>query len=387
MIPLNEPVITGNEIKFIKDTIAKNWISTFGNYNNRFEKSLSQVTKSKNVISVSSGTAALHLALRTLGVDNKSEVIVPSLTFVASINVIKYLNANPIFMDVSLDHNLNISKTIEFLKEKTFYKNKSTYNKKSKKKITAIIIVHMWGNALDFFELKKICKKKNIFIIEDAAEALGTYYLDGNFKDQHVGTVGDIGCLSFNGNKIITTGSGGALLTKSNILAKKILYLAEQAKDDPIRYIHNDIGYNYRLSNLNAAFGCGQISKLKDYIDNRKKNYLFYSSFINKITGLKILSPQSYSKSNYWMNILIIDRNLIKKSPYHFHKKLKLKGIQTRLVWKPNHLQKMYKKNEKYKITISKKIFDTCLCIPSSANLNESKLRMICKSIKEIAIN
>ena len=224
-------------------------------------------------------------------------------------------------------------------------------------------------------------------MVEDAAEALGTYYLNGNFKNYHVGTVGDIGCLSFNGNKIITTGSGGALLTNSSYLAKKILYLAEQAKDDSIRYIHNDIGYNYRLPNLNAAFGCGQITKLKYYLANRKKNYLFYSSFINKIPGLKMLKPQSYSKSNYWMNILIIDRNLIKKSPYYFHKKLLHKGIQTRLVWRPNHLQKMYKNNEKYKITKSKKIFDTCLCIPSSSNLNKSKLKIICNSIKKITIN
>jgi perosamine synthetase len=387
MIPLSEPTIVGNEIKFIKTTIKKNWISTFGNYNKKFEKSISKITKSKNVISVSSGTAALHLALKALGVDKKSEVIVPSLTFVASINVIKYLNANPIFMDVGLDHNLSISKTIEFLNKKTFYKNKFTYNKKSKKKITAIIIVHMWGNALDFFELKKICKKKNIYIIEDAAEALGTYYLKGKLKDMHVGISGDIGCLSFNGNKIITTGAGGALLTKNNFLAKKILYFAEQAKDDPIRFIHNDIGYNYRLSNLNAAFGCGQITKLKYYLSKRKKNYLFYSSFINKIPGLKILTPQSYSSSNHWMNILIIDKNLIKKSPYYFHKKLLLRGIQTRLVWKPNHLQKMYKDNEKYKISLSEKIFDSCLCIPSSSNLNISKLKKICRSIKEIAIN
>ncbi|MDA9604780.1 aminotransferase class I/II-fold pyridoxal phosphate-dependent enzyme [Candidatus Pelagibacter sp.] len=387
MIPLSEPTIVGNEIKFIKTTIKKNWISTFGNYNKKFEKSISKITKSKNVISVSSGTAALHLALKALGVDKKSEVIVPSLTFVASINVIKYLNANPIFMDVGLDHNLSISKTIEFLNKKTFYKNKFTYNKKSKKKITAIIIVHMWGNALDFFELKKICKKKNIYIIEDAAEALGTYYLKGKFKNMHVGISGDIGCLSFNGNKIITTGAGGALLTKNNLLAKKILYFAEQAKDDPIRFIHNDIGYNYRLANLNAAFGCGQITKLKYYLSKRKKNYLFYSSFINKIPGLKILTPQSYSSSNHWMNILIIDKNLIKKSPYYFHKKLLLKGIQTRLVWKPNHLQKMYKDNEKYKISLSEKIFDSCLCIPSSSNLNISKLKKICRSIKEIAIN
>ena len=387
MIPLNEPVIAGKEIKFIKDTIEKNWISTFGNYNNKFEKSISKITKSKNVISVVSGTAALHLALRVLGVNNTNEVIVPSLTFVASINVINYLNSNPIFMDVGLDHNIDLSKTIEFLEKKTIFKNNFTYNKKTKKKIKVIIIAHMWGNALDFNQLRKVCKKRNIFIVEDAAEALGTYYVGGNFKNQHVGTIGDIGCLSFNGNKIITTGTGGAVLTKNKFFAKKILYLAEQAKDDPIRYVHNQVGYNYRLPNLNAAFGCGQILRLKKNIVNRKKNYSYYKYFINKIPGLRMLAPESYSKSNHWMNILIIDQNLIKKSPYYFYEKLALKGIQTRLVWKPNHLQKMYKNNEKYRIDLSEKIFDSCLCIPSSSNLSKSKLKIICEAIKKIAIN
>ena len=169
--------------------------------------------------------------------------------------------------------------------------------------------------------------------------------------------------------------------------SKKILYLAEQAKDDPIRYVHNQVGYNYRLPNLNAAFGCGQILRLKKNIVNRKKNYSYYKYFINKIPGLRMLAPESYSKSNHWMNILIIDQNLIKKSPYYFYEKLALKGIQTRLVWKPNHLQKMYKNNEKYRIDLSEKIFDSCLCIPSSSNLSKSKLKIICEAIKKIAIN
>ena len=387
MIALNEPVVVGNEIRFIKDAIKKNWISSFGNYNKQFDKFLSKITKSKNVISVSSGTAALHLALRVLGVDKNQEVIVPSLTFVASVNVIKYLNSNPIFMDVDYDHNLNIDKTIDFLEKKTFFKNNFTYNRKTKKKIRVLIVTHMWGNALDFYKLRKVCKKRNIFIVEDAAEALGTYYSYGKLKKQHVGTIGDVGCLSFNGNKIITTGSGGAILTNKKKLAKKILYLSQQAKDDPIRYTHNEVGYNYRLSNLNAAFGCGQITKLNKYILNKKKNYLFYSSYINKISGLKMLAPKNYSESNYWMNVLIIDKSIIKKTPYDFHKRLLLKGIETRLIWKPNHLQKMYKKNEKYRVILSEKIFNTCLCIPSSANLNKSKLKTICKAIKEIAIN
>ena len=385
MISLNEPYLNGKEKIFVKDTLKKNWISNFGEYNKRFEKSLSKFTKSKNVIAVSSGTAALHLALRAMGVVQHSEVIVPSLTFVASVNVIKYLNAHPVFMDVREDHNLDIKKTIEFLNKKTTFKNNYTFNKNSKRKIIAIIVTHMWGNALDFFDLKKICKKKNIRIIEDAAEALGTFYKKGNFKNKHVGTIGDIGCLSFNGNKIITTGSGGAILTKDRTVAKKIIYLSEQAKNDGIKYIHNEVGYNYRLSNINSAFGLGQMSKINVYLKRKKFNYQYYKYYIDKIPGLQILKPNNISKSNHWMNVLKIDYKLIKKKPMFFNKKLLNHGIQTRLVWKPNHLQNMYKNDQKFKITISNHIYDSCLCIPSSVNLDIKKLKKICDIIKKIA--
>ncbi len=387
MIPLSAPTITGNETKHLGETIKKKWISTYGAYKIRFDKSLSKITKSNFVISVSSGTAALHLALCVLGVKKRQEVIVPSMTFVASINVIKYLDANPVFMDVDNNHNLDVKKTISFLENNTYFKNSSTFNKKSKKKISALILAHMWGNALEFNELVKICKKKNIYIIEDAAEALGTYYSSGLNKNKHVGTIGDIGCLSFNGNKIITTGSGGALLVKKKLLQKKILYLAEQAKNDPIKYIHNEVGFNYRMPNINAAFGCAQLEKLKKFLQKRRQNFLVYRNLINKIPGLSLLEPMGYSKSNHWMNVIIIDRKKINKTPLYFHKKLLNKKIETRLVWRPNHLQKMYKSNEKYRISLSKKIYDTSLCVPSSSNLKTSEIKKICEIIKQIAIN
>ena len=387
MIPLSAPTLSGLEINLIKKTIRKNWISTYGGFKDEFDKDLSKLTKSKFVVSVSSGTAALHLALRVLGVKSGDEVIVPSLTFVASVNVIKYLNAEPIFMDVNESQNLDITKTIDFLKKNTVYRNKFSYNKKTKKRISVLIVAHMWGNALDFIELLKICRKKNILIIEDAAEALGTFYKKGLNKKKHVGTIGDIGCLSFNGNKIITTGSGGALLTKKKIYKDRILYLAEQAKDDNVKYIHDEVGYNYRLSNLNAAFGCAQLKNLNKFLLQRKKNFEFYKKNINKIPGLNILEPSYYSKSNHWMNILLINKKVLKKTPYYFHKELLKEKIETRLVWRPNHLQKMYKKNECFKIELSKKIYDSSICIPSSSNLKKTDLKKICKTIKKIALN
>ena len=288
-------------------------------------------------------------------------------------------------MDVGDDHNLDINKTIEFLEKKTFIRNKITYNLKTKKKISALIVVHIWGNAINFDKLKAICKKRNIFIIEDAAEALGTTYINKQRKIRHVGTIGDIGCLSFNGNKIITTGSGGAVISNNSKLAKKTLYYAEQAKDDHVRYVHNEIGYNYRLPNLNSAFGYAQILKLNQILKKKKIIHEFYKRKIKKIDGLSILESVDYSRSNYWMNILIIDSRKVKISPIQFHKKLLEKKIQTRLIWKPNHLQKKYKKNQNYKIINSNKLYNSCLCIPSSAGLNVKQLNKICLLIKKIA--
>ena len=191
--------------------------------------------------------------------------------------------------------------------------------------------------------------------------------------------------MSFNGNKIITTGSGGAVLTNSKKIAKTVTYLAEQAKDNSIKYIHNDIGYNYRLPNLNAAFGYGQLLNLDKFIKKRKFIYNFYCKYLDESGGTSILKPANYSNSNHWMNVLILDRRKIKITPFQFHKKLLKKGIQTRLVWRPNHLQRKFLYMQKYKITKSNEIYNSCLCIPSSVDLSIIQLKKICNSISQIA--
>ena len=220
MIFINEPFIFKNEIKFIKDTISKNWISSAGRYINKFEEKIKSITKSKFVTSCNSGTSALQIAVNILA-KKEEEIIVPSLTFVSTINSIYHNQCSPIFMDTNENFNIDENKTIKFLKEKTIFKNNFTFNKVSGKKISAIIVVSVWGVPPKIENLYKICKIRNIKIIEDATEALGSLYIKGRFKKKHSGTIGDIGCLSFNGNKIITVGSGGMILTnKKNIISK-----------------------------------------------------------------------------------------------------------------------------------------------------------------------
>ena len=253
-IGLHAPNINFRESsKIINKCLKSNWVSTDGNLVNEFEKRISKFTGAKYTIACNSGTSALHVALRLAGVSRTDEVIVPTLTFVAPVNSIIYNNASPIFMDCDDYYNLDIKKTINFLKKETFFKNGFTFNKRTKRCIKAVLPVNVWGNALRLDNLKFICDKKNIKIIEDASEALGTF-LKKRKRKIHVGLCGLAGCLSFNANKIITSGCGGAIITNNKKIASKALFLITQAKENSVEYIHSDVGYNYRLTNFSNTF-------------------------------------------------------------------------------------------------------------------------------------
>ena len=262
-IPLSVPNLIGNEEKYLKNCVRTSFVSTVGEYVKKFEKKICSFLKVKYAISCNSGTSALHLALRVAGVKPNEEVIVPTMSFIATANSVRYVNANPIFMDCDKFYNIDYEKTKSFILNETFYKNKSSFNKKTKKRIRALIVVHVFGNAANISNLIQLCKSRNIKIIEDAAGALGTKYLKGKYKNRFAGTIGDLGCLSFNGNKIITSGGGGMILTNNRNYAKKSLHLSTQASIDKFSYTHDDVGYNYRLTNIQAAVGLAQLEKIK----------------------------------------------------------------------------------------------------------------------------
>ena len=258
---LYEPTFDKNDVENVKKSVIEGWVSTAGKNIKLFENLICKYTKSKFCVACNSGTSALHIALKILNVSNNDEVIVPSISFIATINAVKYNNAEPIFMDVDKNFNLDEEKLIKFLKNNTFQKNKYCFNKKTKKNIKALIIAHIWGGGAKIKKIVKECKKRNIKILEDAAESLGTFYTNKYLSKKHTGTIGDVGILSFNGNKIITTGSGGAILTNNIKYEKKSRYLINQAKDNDF-FKHNELGYNYRLPSLNAYLGISQIKKL-----------------------------------------------------------------------------------------------------------------------------
>ena len=376
-IPLSVPSLNGNEMQYVKECIDTEWVSSAGKYVDLFEKNIAAYTGSKYAIACVNGTAALQVSLRLAGVGAGDEVIVSTLTFIASVNAITYNNAKPIFIDADKYYNIDAEKTIEFIKNETVFKNGFTYNKKTNNKITAIIPVHVWGNACWLDELIELCNKQNIAIVEDAAESLGTFYNAGKYKGKHTGTIGQLGCTSFNGNKIITTGGGGMILTNDESLAKKAKYLTTQAKDDPIRYVHNEIGYNFRLTNIQAALGVAQLEQLPAVLKRKKEIYDFYQSTIENIEGLSLSKVPDYAYNNHWLNLLQIDNKVYNEDREVLMKRLEENGIQTRPVWKLNHEQKPYKDCQYYKIEKAKKLVKNSLCLPSSSNLSNKNINKI----------
>ena len=376
-IPLSVPSLNGNELQYVKECIETEWVSSAGKYVDLFEKKIAEYTCSKYAIACVNGTAALQVSLRLARVEPDDEVIVSTLTFIASVNAITYNNAKPIFLDADKYYNIDAEKTIEFIKNETVFKNGFTYNRKTDNKITAIIPVHVWGNACWLDELIELCNKQNIAIVEDACESLGTFYNAGKYKGKHTGTIGKLGCLSFNGNKIITTGGGGMILTNDESLAKKAKYLTTQAKDDPIRYVHDEIGYNFRLTNIQAALGVAQLEQLPVILKRKKEIYDLYHLTIKNIDGLSLSKVPDYADNNHWLNLLQIDNKVYNEDREVLMKRLEENGIQTRPVWKMNHEQKPYKDYQHFKVNKARELVKNSLCLPSSSNLSNENLNKI----------
>jgi len=381
MITLSTPNISGNEWKYVKECLDTEWVSSAGKYVDLFEQKICEYTGAKYAIACVNGTSALQVSLFLAGVKPKDEVIVPTLTFIAPVNAIAYNNAKPLFMDVDEYYNLDSEKTINFIKTKTKFKKGKTFNLETGNCISAIVPVHMWGNAVLMDELKLLCDEMNIAIVEDASESLGTHYIKGRFDKKHTGTIGKFGCLSFNGNKIITTGGGGAILTDNKELSIKARYLTTQAKDDPIRYVHNEIGYNFRLTNIQAALGVAQLESLENFLEIKSTFYHYYVNSINKIDGLIMSKVPHYAKNNHWMSILQINEDLFKKSPEELMLRLSKRNIQTRPVWKLNHLQKPYKNCQAYNIENAALLVKNSLCLPTSTNLIVDDIKKVVDSI------
>lgn len=374
MIPLSVPHLNGNEWKYIKECLDTNWVSSAGKYVDLFEQKIAEYTGAKYAVACVNGTAALQVSLRLAGVRLGDEVIAPTLTFIAPINAIAYIGAEPIFMDADDFYNIDPQKTIRFILEETEFRDDFSYNKKTGKRISAIVPVHVWGNACWLDELADICTGRNITIVEDASESLGTKYIKGKFAGRHTGTIGKLGCISFNGNKIITTGGGGMILTNDDSYAEQASYLTTQAKDDGLRYIHNAVGYNYRLTNIQAALGVAQLERLPEYVDIKKHNYQLLKARIDIIKGLHLAETPDYADNNHWMYALQIDKHKYSKNKEELMTYLQKNNIESRPIWYLNHLQKPYQDCQNYKIERAYSLYKQTLNIPCSVGLTEEAI-------------
>ncbi|MFC7357402.1 DegT/DnrJ/EryC1/StrS family aminotransferase [Jejudonia soesokkakensis] len=369
-IYLSSPHMGGTEQHFVKEAFDTNWISPLGKNVDGFEADLqSYLGENKEVAALSSGTAALHLALLVTGVTKGDEVICQSMTFAASANPIVYLGANPVFVD-SETNTWNIcSETLE-----QAIKDRIAKGKKPK----AIIAVHLYGMPFNASEILKIASKYSIPVIEDSAEALGSSY-----KKQKCGTFGDISILSFNGNKIITTSGGGALVTASAALKKKAVFLATQARDDAPHYQHSEIGYNYRLSNICAGIGRGQMEVLDKHVTLKRKMNAFYKELFSKTEGVSVFTePSEKYFSNHWLSCILIDQAVTGYSPSEVREALEKQHIESRPLWKPMHLQPIFKEAPFYKTGVSERLFTTGLCLPSGSNLSEEDKKRIAAALQ-----
>ena len=359
IVPLHSPYFFGNENKIIQETIDSTFVSSIGKNVNIFEKKITKITNSKYAVAVVNGTSALHLSLIVSNVQRNDLVITQSLSFISTSNSIKYVGADPVFIDIDLETlGLSYISLKNFLENETITKNNICYHKLSNRKIKACIPMHTFGHPVKIDKIKKICKKYNITLIEDSAEAFGSFY-----KKKSVGTYGDLSILSFNGNKIITTGGGGAILTNNKIFYEKAKHLSTQAKiSHPWRFIHDEIGYNYRMPNINAALGIAQLENFDKIINVKRKIALKYKNhFLN--TDIKFVDEPKNSVSNFWLNSILLKNKNEKEKTIKFLNDL---NIKVRGCWDLIHTLKMYKNCYSYNLKNSKYIFDRLVNLPSS---------------------
>ena len=383
MINLSVPNLSMDILDNLKECLESGWVSTGGRFIPEFETKVKNYMKTKFAAGVQSGTAGLHMSLQVLGVQRDEEVFVPTLTFIAAVNPTTYLGASPIFIDCDDSLCMDPLKLEKFCSEECEFKEGVLVNKKTNKKIRALVVVHVFGNMADMEKIMDIAKKYNLKVLEDATEALGTYYTEGRYKGKYAGTIGDIGVLSFNANKIITTGGGGMVVGDNEELVEKVRFLSSQAKKDTLYFIHDEIGYNYRMLNLQAALGTSQIDQLESFIETKIKNYKIYKEELEKIEGLEILPFVEGIRANHWFYSLKIDKEKYGIGRDELLQKLVDAGIQTRPIWGLIHQQKPYSACQNYKIEKALYYYDRILNLPCSSNLTEKEVYQVIEKIRE----
>lgn len=381
-IPLSIPNFEGNEEKYVVDAIASTFVSTVGGYVKQMEEMLACFLNVPNVAVCQSGTSALHLSLVEAGVKPGDVVIVPPLTFIAAVNPVKYQFATPVFIDCDDSLCLDPIKLHSFCEEECEWNGEILSYKGATVKV--IVVVHVFGNMADMESIMDTAQKYNLKVVEDATEALGTKYTTGKYRDRYAGTIGDFGCYSFNGNKIITTGGGGAVTSNDPETVNHLRFLSTQAKTDSHYYIHDEIGYNYRMTNLQAALGVAQMEKLPEFIRRKQKNYDLYKELFYEFEYGKLMPFREGTDSNRWFYSLCINKKFIKTSIKDIVVALRKKGIETRPIWGLINEQKPYEGEVTYKLEKAPYYAHRILNIPSTTQITKNEIKYVVNEVQAL---
>ncbi len=383
-VPLSIPNFEGNETKYVNDALSQGWVSTGGAYIAELEKKLAEFLKTDRTAACQSGTAAIHLAIRECNVLPGDMVIVPTLTFIAAVNPVMYQFASPVFMDCDDSLCMDAEKLRVFCETECIFEKGRLIHKGTGKQIKAVVVVHVFGNLADMESIMETADRFGLKVIEDATEALGTCYTEGRYSGRFAGTIGDFGAYSFNGNKIITTGGGGAVTARDECQVSHMQYISTQAKDDPHYYIHNEVGFNYRMTNLQAALGVAQLEELPEFIRRKNRNYEQYRELLDGFALGRLLDFRQGTYSNRWFYSLELRMDRLRGNLRDVVSALQERGVQTRAIWGLIHEQLPYRNEVAYRIEKALDYSSCILNLPCSTQLARDEIEFTVEQIKVV---
>ncbi len=378
-IPLSVPELKGNEWNYVKDCLDTGWVSSVGSYVDKFEQAVARAAGRKYGVATCNGTSALHISLLLAGVKPGDEVLVSDLTFIAPVNAVRYAGAHPVLVDAEPDFwQMDIDLVYEFL-GRCIKTAEGVCNPRTGRRIAALLPVHALGNPVEIVKLCKLAEEFGIPVVEDATESLGA-----KVGGLAVGKHGFCACYSFNGNKILTTGGGGVIATDDQAVADRAKYLTTQAKDDPVEYIHNEVGYNYRLTNVQAAIGCAQMERLDDYVDKKRRIASRYATELAGLECIKSMPEPAAARGSFWMYTVLLDRAKGGMGSRELMAKLAAKKIQSRPLWQPMHLSRPYHGSEKLGGPVSEQLYRDALSLPCSVGLTDEDQDRVMTTLKSL---
>ncbi|HEX6965405.1 MAG TPA: LegC family aminotransferase [Gemmatimonadaceae bacterium] len=378
-VPLCEPAIRGNAWDYVKDCLDTGWVSSVGAYVDRFEREVADAVGTAYAVATMNGTAALHTALLVAGVEPDDEVLVSTLTFIAPANAIRYAGAWPVFIDAEPEHaQMDVGRAIDFLNMECVWRHGALYDRRTGRCVRAVIPVHILGHPVDLDPLLEAARGYGLAVIEDATESLGARY-----RARRVGALGDIGCFSFNGNKLITTGGGGMLVTDDDDRARMARYLTTQAKDDPVEFVHGCVGFNYRLTNLQAALGVSQMEQLAAFLAAKHRIAATYDAALADVPGITPLPEAPWAASAKWMYAVLVDAERFGMSSRELLRALADWQIQTRPLWQPLHRSLAHRDARPMPCPVAERLHRDALCLPCSVGLTAEQQSRVIAAVRE----